>query len=53
MVNIPAHVVSFSVLMVPALVYSGYVYNKGMGEDNAELEKKLVSQTRLDGNPRL
>ena len=45
MVQIPAHVLSFSVLLAPALVFSAYAYNKGTGEENVELERRLVSQS--------
>ena len=45
MVQIPAHVLSFSVLLAPALVYSAYAYKQGTGEENLELERRLVSQS--------
>ncbi|GMH89049.1 hypothetical protein TL16_g11338 [Triparma laevis f. inornata] len=44
MVKISAHVLSFSVLLTPALAYTVYSYRNGIGEENVELEKMLREQ---------
>ena len=44
--RISAHALSYSILMAPALVYTAYSYRNGVGEDNTELEDKLVSGTQ-------
>ncbi|GMH89605.1 hypothetical protein TrST_g3510 [Triparma strigata] len=44
MVKIQAHVLSFSILLAPALAYTAYSYRHGIGEENVELEKMLREQ---------